>query len=126
MSLLGNIGDGLALGSFGVDIALKYSKSQYQEKIDRLDSCVQKLEQHLSNLEGYKDQLKTIWDDEYSADYLKNIEKEIKSVKNAQEQANNQIQMWQEAISSMEETVGAQQENIEKMKQALNVLDIVD
>ena len=67
MGLLSNINSGITIGNLGTNIALKYSKSQYQEKIDKLDNCARKLEQHLSNLEGYKEQLKSIWDDEYAA-----------------------------------------------------------
>ena len=74
----------------------------------------------------YKEQLKSIWDDEYSAKYQVELEREIKSVKNAQEQVNNQIQMWQSAIKEMEDTVGGQQEKLQLIKEGLSVLDIKD
>ena len=126
MGLLSNINSGITIGKLGTNVALKYSKSQYQEKIDKLDNCARKLEQHLSNLEGYKEQLKSIWDDEYAAKYQVELEKEIKSVKNAQEQVNNQIQMWQSAIKEMEDTVGGQQEKLQLIKEGLSALDIKD
>ena len=51
MGLLSNINSGITIGNLGTNIALKYSKSQYQEKIDKLDNCARKLEQHFSYLD---------------------------------------------------------------------------
>lgn len=126
MSLLGSAAMGLGLSDVAGDIIVKYSKSQYQEKIDRLDRCVQKLASHASNLKGYKEELKTIWDDEQAQKYHKILDKEIKSVENAQEQVNKQIQMWKNAIKEMEDTVTEQQDKMNIVKSALDALDIKD
>lgn len=126
MGILGDIGTGILIGEGVTNVVVKYSKSQYQEKIDKLDACARKLEKHLSNLQGYKEQLKNIWDDEGAERYHKNLDKEIKSVRNAQDNTNNQIQLWQKAIKEMEDTVKEQQEKIDLMKQALESLNIKD
>ncbi len=117
---------GIVLNNAVSNYTLKYSKSQYQEKIDKLENCARKLEQHLSNLEGFKEQLKNIWDDEAARRYMSELEKQIKSVKNAQEQVNNQIQMWQKAIKEMEDTVGGQLDKLNLIKAGLDALNIKD
>lgn len=126
MPLLGEILAGVEIGKGITNIILRYSKSEYQEKISRLSNCLSKLDKHLASLEGYENQLKQYWDDDTAESYHKVIKKEIKAVKNSQEQVGNQIMMWENAIKEMEDTVGQQTAKIDDMTSILNALDIQD
>ena len=125
-SVLGEIGLGIAIGEGITDVVVKYSKAQYKAKIDTLQGCQQKLESHLSILEGYKSKLKTIWDDEDAANYHKELDKQIAGVKNSMDQVKSQITMWQRAIDEMQETTSEQTDKIDTIKSILGTLDIKD
>lgn len=117
----------------GIDIAqmiangvVHYSKQQYMDKINRLQSCLTQLNDHRETLEGYKNQLKRIWDDEEAADYIRNIESTVKIVTNQHKNVQSQIEMWQKAIESMEFEVGQRQESLGDISGVLGALNIAD
>lgn len=119
------IDDGLSIGIGISDWILNYNKKQYEERISELEECVDQLDTHKSALEGYRGQLRSVWnDDDASGEYEKVLDKEIRAVTNAQKQVRLQIQSLKDIVSEMQDTTT---QIVEKISGGINsVLDALD
>lgn len=119
------IGGGYAIGVALSDMTLNYTKRQYKERIAELEECVSLLNGHLSNLNTYRGQLKSVWDDDANAEeYGKLLDVEIRSVENAQTHIKQQIETWQQAIDEMKDTETQIEEKVGDIRSILDALDI--
>ena len=120
------IDDGLAIGVAASDWILNYNKKQYEDRIAELDDCVKQLDMHKSNLQSYRDQLRSVWNDDVaSGEYEKVLDKEIKAVENAQNHAKAQSRSLKDIVSEMQDTTTQIVSKIsEGIDSVLNALDI--
>lgn len=124
MSFLAEVGLGINVGEAIVNGTLKYSKHQYQAKINELQRLFNSLATHQSNLENLRERFKQLYTGDQAERLLKNINTQLAAVKNAMEDVTSQTEVWQNAINEMEETVGAQQQKLDEITNILGKLDI--
>lgn len=85
-------------------LLLNYTRKQYQEKIDALESCKKRLDVHLTQLESYRQQLYNFWTGENAEEYFAMIGSQINAVRSAQTRVEATLQNWQEVVNNMEYT----------------------
>lgn len=104
MSLAGAVLGGSIGANAGGNLLLNYTRNQYQEKIDQLESCKTRLDAHLAQLEAYQQQLYNFWTGENAEEYFAMIGVQIMAVRSAQTRVETTLQNWQEVVDKMEHT----------------------
>lgn len=66
------------------NIVLNYNRGYYEQKIAAMESYAKQLEQHLNTLDNLKGKIKDFWQDDDAVTYMKNLAKQINSVRTAQ------------------------------------------
>ena len=80
---------------------LHYTRSQYENKIQQLESYAARISTHLDELENYKNKIKQVWDDENAVNYIASISESIRACKNAVERINNLRDIYRNAVGDM-------------------------
>lgn len=105
------------------NIILNYSGEHYEKKITMLENYANQLEKHLNTLEGLKDQVNDFWEDDDAAAYLKNLTKQIISVRTAQEMVNNVRTAYTEAQSEIKKTKSKVSIDVSEISNLLKIVD---
>ena len=105
------------------NIILNYSGEHYEKKITMLENYASQLEKHLNTLEGLKDQVNDFWQDDDAAVYLKNLTKQIISVRTAQEMVNNVRTAYTEAQSEIKKTKSKVSIDVSEISNLLKIVD---
>lgn len=116
---------GLDLGQGVNNIIVRFSKSQYNEKIDKLNGCLKKLDEHKNKLSGYRRDLDEYWSDTKAEVYKRQVDDAIQACTNQHKLCSDQIELWQKAIETMEENNNQVNQAIDSVQGALKVLNIV-
>ncbi len=126
MGFMEQVGIGIEIGEAITNGVVKYSKQQYLAKISTLQGLFNELGNHLNTMEGLRDRFTQIYTDGNADDLIKELNTQIKAVRNAQNQVNEQMQLWEAAIKEMEDTVTDQNPLIEDIHGLVSSLDIRD
>lgn len=80
---------------------INYSKQVYLNKITELEGYGTRLKGHLATLEGLRDRVRTVWDDDAGQEYYDLLSKQIIAVRNANDRIDSLRGIYQEAIGDM-------------------------
>lgn len=124
--MAGIIGAGVTLGNFGTKLMINYTKSQYDEKVQELQSYAQKLNTHLNNLEGYKNQIRNYWSDEEAEKYQSALNMQIKAIKNALNRVDSLKGIYERTSQELSEQKSKSSAALDEAKQLIDELGIGD
>ena len=82
-------------------IILKYTESQYMEKITELEGYHSRLSEHLTRMEELRDQISSFWDDDNAKKAYMALVKECTNVRYAMEMTNNVLMIYKKVVSDM-------------------------
>lgn len=100
-------------------VMIKYTKSQYEAKITELEGYYNQLSDHLSTMEGYKEQIFQFWDDPRGQDTAETLNKMITQVRNAMDRTSDLLTFYK---SSVEKLSGADISAKSLLTDALGIL----
>lgn len=103
---------------------IKYTRQQYERKITALEGYAAQLKTHLAELEGYKNKIKQIWNDEQGVEYYKQVSKYVRACKNALDRVDRVRMIYQEAMGDMVGTGTVIDETIADAKSVASGLNI--
>lgn len=103
---------------------IKYTRSHYEKKISVLEEYAAQLDSHIQNLDGLKEKLKQIWDDEKGLAYYQEINKLIQSCRNANNRINRMRVIWIDASGEMSKTEALVSETVDLLKSKVDALAI--
>lgn len=84
-------------------VALKYKKAEYTAKINTLNDYYNRLNTHLENLEGYKNEIRNFWSGDENSERVYTILSDmIRSVRRAMERTQTTIEMCENIIEQIE------------------------
>ena len=126
MGLVAQVVAGFEIGQIATNAIVKYSKSQYLDKIHTLNGLFTDLGKHLNTMEGLQVRFKQIYTDGSAYEMQKELERQIKAVRTSQNQVMEQMKMWEAAIQEMEDNVKETSDKIEEIKKITDALDITD
>lgn len=104
MSIIGAVGAGVAISG----IIIKFQKSVYDKKISELKGYANKLDSHLTTLQGYKQQIINFWKDKTGDEYVRAIDKQIQQLTTARQRVEDLSNLYDElkaALDSAQNTV---------------------
>lgn len=81
---------------------VKYTKAQYDAKIQALEGCVQRLQTHLSTLETLKGQVQNFWNDPQTPEYLRRLTTAIVGVRNALDRTQKLLAEYNGMVAEMD------------------------
>jgi hypothetical protein len=81
---------------------VKYTKAEYEAKIEQLDGCIRRLQSHEDTLNGLKDRVRDFWDDPQTLDYLNQLTKAIVGVRNARNRTDKLLTEYKSIVEEME------------------------
>ena len=119
MGIIGAVVSGVTAGNAVTNFIFNYSKSEYAERITKIQGLITELDGHLARLENYKNRLSGIWSDEAGASALKSIQATINITKTKQNNAKQVMNMFQNMIENLD---AGQGEWNAKMEEALGLL----
>lgn len=105
---------------------LKYSKAIYDSKISELESYSAQLDTHRSELEGYRERLRDIWNDEQGQRYYELLSDQIRAVKNASSRVTDLRRIYENASADLERQRSVTGDLLDEAKSILDVLNISD
>lgn len=103
---------------------IKYTRSHYEKKISVMEEYAAQLDSHIQNLDGLKEKLKQIWDDEKGLAYYQEINKLIQSCRNANNRINRMRVIWIDARGEMSKTEALVSETVDLLKSKVDALAI--
>lgn len=81
-------------------VIFRYTKAQYQGRIDLIKGYKDQLGTHLERLETLKSQVTNFWDDPQTPEYLDHLNTQILAVRNAMDRAQEEINTQQHVIDT--------------------------
>lgn len=102
MSIINAIDVGARIGDAVSGFLFQYTKAQYEEKINELDTHIAQLNTHLDNLISLKDRIPTFWKDDNANKTVATLEMTIKNVQRDMETAQNLAQVFRDAVASFD------------------------
>ena len=98
---------------------VKYTKAQYQAKIGELNRFNSRLETHLQQLEGFKDEMFQFWQDDNAQAVGEALTSEIKAVRNSMEQVQSYLGFYESCVEKLE---GADADVLSTIGDAISLL----
>lgn len=105
---------------------LKYTESIYLGKIDQLTNYISILTEHMEQLEKYKNELKTFWDDVEGDRLSKSLQMAVTSTRNQLYYLQNQLGFYKQMVQEYRGASADVQQNIENVFEAMSKIgDVV-
>lgn len=85
------------------DPVLKYNQAVYENSISVAQNYLNKLDGHISTLEGYEDQLFQYWDDDKAQRWYQVIEEALEGVNSIRREFVGRIDLYNRVIGQIEQ-----------------------
>ena len=103
-------------------VVIKYTKAQYQAKIDELEAYYSELARHLTNLENLKSQMFDFWNDENARKAADSLVNTIVNVKGEMNYTREMIIMYKNIVAKLDSTNASMSDLLEEASSILNLL----
>ena len=103
-------------------VVIKYTKAQYQAKIDELEAYYSELARHLTNLENLKSQMFDFWNDENARKAADSLVNTIVKVKGEMNYTREMIIMYKNIVAKLDSTNASMSDLLEEASSILNLL----
>lgn len=103
-------------------VVIKYTKAQYQSKIDELEAYYNELARHLTNLENLKSQMFDFWNDENARKAADSLVNTITKVKGEMNYTREMIIMYKNIVAKLDSTNASMSDFLEEASSMLNLL----
>lgn len=105
---------------------LKYTESIYLGKIDQLTNYISMLNEHMEQLEKYKNELKIFWDDVEGDRLAKSLQMAVTSTRNQLYYLQKQLGFYKRMVREYHGASADVQQKIESVFQTMsNIGDVV-
>lgn len=103
-------------------VVIKYTKAQYQAKIDELEAYYSELARHLTNLENLKSQMFDFWNDENARKAADSMVNTIAKVKGEMNYTREMIIMYKNIVAKLDSTNASMSDLLEEASSMLKLL----
>ena len=103
-------------------VVIKYTKAQYQAKIDELEAYYSELARHLTNLENLKSQMFDFWNDENARKAEDSLVNTIAKVKGEMNYTREMIIMYKNIVAKLDSTNASMSDLLEEASSMLKLL----
>ncbi len=103
-------------------VVIKYTKAQYQAKIDELEAYYSELARHLTNLENLKSQMFDFWNDENARKAADSLVNTIAKVKGEMNYTREMIIMYKNIVAKLDSTNASMSDLLEEASSMLKLL----
>ena len=102
----------------------KFSREQYEEKVEALENIAKELDFRLSSLEQLRGEICEFWKDEKAIKYTEILNNEITKVKNQQERVARMKNLYQNISTDLTQSEAKVEGLLDAASTALNMLGI--
>lgn len=103
-------------------VTIKYTKAQYQAKIDELEAYYNELARHLTTLENLKSQMFNFWNDENARKAADSLVNTIAKVKGEMNYTREMIIMYKNIVAKLDSTNASMSDLLEEASSMLKLL----
>ena len=103
-------------------VVIKYTKAQYQAKIDELEAYYSELARHLTNLENLKSQMFDFWNDENARKAEDSLVNTIAKLKGELNYTREMIIMYKNIVAKLDSTNASMSDLLEEASSMLKLL----
>lgn len=104
---------GVGLGIGATELMFNYTKRDYEVKVDKLETLIRELENHLSKLRELRSSVPSFWDDDEGRKTCQILDEMISKVVNKMDQAKSLTRIYKNAISEFDTSKSVMVETLE-------------